>query len=66
LKLVKTYLLQQGKFYVYFFIFIAACIAFYFCFLKETGIGGVALILSWTVIVYLDYRMMSRHGLESE
>jgi K(+)-stimulated pyrophosphate-energized sodium pump len=46
----KTYLLQQGKFLMILFVFIAACIAFYFGFLKETGFGGVALILGWTVI----------------
>ncbi len=46
----KTYLLQQGKFLIVLFLFIAACIAFYFGGLKETGFGGVALILSWTVI----------------
>ena len=46
----KTYLLQQGKFLIILFIFIAACIAFYFGGIKDTGFGGVALILSWTVI----------------
>ncbi|OIP04631.1 MAG: sodium-translocating pyrophosphatase [Bacteroidetes bacterium CG2_30_32_10] len=46
----KTYLLQQGKFLIVLFIFIAACIAFYFGGIKDTGFGGVALILSWTVI----------------
>jgi K(+)-stimulated pyrophosphate-energized sodium pump len=46
----KTYLLQQGKFLLILFLFIAACIAFYFGFLQHQGVGGVALILSWTVI----------------
>src|SRR4030095_1997817 len=46
----KTYLLQQGKFLVLLFVFIAACIAFYFGVLGEAGVGGVALILMWTVI----------------
>jgi K(+)-stimulated pyrophosphate-energized sodium pump len=46
----KTYLYQQGKFLLILFLFIAACIAFYFGFLQHEGIGGVALILSWTVI----------------
>lgn len=46
----KTYLLQQGKFLVYLFLFIAACIAFYFGFLQGAGFGGVVLILGWTVV----------------
>jgi len=46
----KTYLLQQGKFLIILFIFIAACIAFYFGYLQNSGIGGVALILMWTVV----------------
>ncbi|MBK7028592.1 MAG: sodium-translocating pyrophosphatase [Bacteroidales bacterium] len=46
----KTYLIQQGKFLLILFVFIAACIAFYFGYLQHTSIGGVLLILSWTVI----------------
>ena len=46
----KTYLIQQGKFLILLFVFIALCIAFYFGFLQHTSVGGVLLILSWTVI----------------
>ena len=46
----KTYLIQQGKFLLILFIFIAACIAFYFGFLQHMSFGGVLLILSWSVI----------------
>jgi K(+)-stimulated pyrophosphate-energized sodium pump len=46
----KTYLIQQGKFLLILFIFIAACIAFYFGFLQENTFGGVMLILGWTVV----------------
>jgi K(+)-stimulated pyrophosphate-energized sodium pump len=46
----KTYLLQQGKFLLILFLFIAACIAFYFGFLQHQGVGGVVLILTWTII----------------
>ncbi len=46
----KTYLLQQGKFLIWLFLIIAACVTFYFGFLQEKGVGGVLLILSWTVI----------------
>jgi K(+)-stimulated pyrophosphate-energized sodium pump len=46
----KTYLIQQGKFLLILFAFIAACIAFYFGYLQEMSIGGVLLILSWSVV----------------
>ncbi|MBK8981766.1 MAG: sodium-translocating pyrophosphatase [Ignavibacteria bacterium] len=46
----KTYLLQQGKFLFILFLFIGACIAFYFGGLQGQSFGGVALILMWTVI----------------
>jgi len=46
----KTYLIQQGKFLIILFLFIAACVAFYFGFLQHSGFGGVVLILSWTVV----------------
>ncbi len=46
----KTYLLQQGKFLFILFLFIGACIAFYFGILENKSLGGVALILMWTVI----------------
>jgi K(+)-stimulated pyrophosphate-energized sodium pump len=46
----KTYLLQQGKFLFILFVFIAICIAFYFGYLQHNSVGGVALILMWTVV----------------
>lgn len=46
----KTYLLQQGKFLIWLFLIIAACVTFYFGFLQGQGAGGVLLILGWTVI----------------
>jgi K(+)-stimulated pyrophosphate-energized sodium pump len=46
----KTYLIQQGKFLIILFIFIAICIAFYFGFLQDKTVGGVLFILMWTVI----------------
>ena len=46
----KTYLIQQGKFLLILFAFIAACIAFYFGFLQHMGVGGVFLILMWSVV----------------
>ncbi len=46
----KTYLIQQAKFLLMLFVFIAVCIAFYFGFLQQTAVGGVLLILGWTVL----------------
>ena len=46
----KTYLIQQGKFLFWLFLIIASCVTFYFGFLQDQGVGGVALILTWTVI----------------
>ncbi|MCF8294572.1 MAG: sodium-translocating pyrophosphatase [Bacteroidales bacterium] len=48
----KTYLIQQGKFLVILFIFIGAAVSFYFGYLSEAnfGLGGVLMILGWTVL----------------
>ena len=46
----KTYLIQQGKFLMILFAFIAACIVFYFGFLQGMSWYGNLLILMWTVI----------------
>lgn len=46
----KTYLLQQGKFLIVLFLFIALIISFYFGWLQGNPVGGVLLILMWTVI----------------
>jgi K(+)-stimulated pyrophosphate-energized sodium pump len=46
----KTYLIQQGKFLIILFLFIAVCVSFYFGGLQGETIPGVALILGWTVI----------------
>jgi K(+)-stimulated pyrophosphate-energized sodium pump len=46
----KTYLLQQGKFLVVLFLFIGACVAFYYYGLQGETISSVLLILGWTVI----------------
>jgi len=46
----KTYLIQQGKFIAILFAFIGACVAFYYGYLQEMGLGSVVFILLWTVI----------------
>ena len=59
----KTYLLQQGKFLVMLFCIIGLCIAFYFGYLQAMPIGGVALILSWTVIGILGSYSVAWFGI---
>jgi len=48
----KTYLVQQGKFLMILFAFIGSAVAFYFGWLSEAhfGIGGVLMILGWTIV----------------
>ena len=59
----KTYLLQQGKFLVILFAIIGTCIAFYFGFLQSMPIGGVFLIISWTVIGILGSYSVAWFGI---
>ncbi|MCX6245514.1 MAG: sodium-translocating pyrophosphatase [Bacteroidetes bacterium] len=59
----KTYLIQQGKFLVVLFLFIGACIAFYFGGLEHKPFGGVLLILSWTVIGILGSYSVAWFGI---
>jgi len=46
----KTYLIQQGKFLILLFAIVGTIIASYFGFLQGYALGGILLILSWTVI----------------
>ncbi|MCB2209074.1 MAG: sodium-translocating pyrophosphatase [Bacteroidetes bacterium] len=75
----KTYLIQQGKFLAILFVFIGAAVAFYFGFLsqhevvnevtgvitmeKSFGIGGVLMILGWTVIGILGSYSVAWFGI---
>jgi K(+)-stimulated pyrophosphate-energized sodium pump len=59
----KTYLQQQGKFLAILFVFIAACMSFYFGFLQHTGAGGVVLIISWTVVGILGSYSVAAFGI---
>ena len=59
----KTYLQQQGKFLAILFVFIAACMSFYFGFLQHTSIGGVLLILAWTVVGILGSYSVAAFGI---
>lgn len=59
----KTYLVQQGKFLVLLFAFIGVCIAFYFGALESKGVGGVAIILLWSVIGILGSYGVAWYGI---
>lgn len=59
----KTYLVQQGKFLAILLLFIGICIAFYFGFLQGKGLGGVLLILAWTVIGILGSYSVAWYGI---
>jgi len=61
----KTYLIQQGKFLSVLFLFIGTVVAFYFGFLSENnfGLGGVFIILMWTVIGILGSYSVAWFGI---
>lgn len=61
----KTYLIQQGKFLAILFLFIGAAVAFYFGFLSEAhfGVGGVLMILGWTIIGILGSYSVAWFGI---
>ncbi|MEZ5197297.1 MAG: sodium-translocating pyrophosphatase [Bacteroidales bacterium] len=61
----KTYLVQQGKFLAILFLFIGAAVAFYFGWLSDAhfGIGGVLMILGWTVIGILGSYSVAWFGI---
>lgn len=69
-KTCSTYLKQQGKFLAILFIFIGAAVAGYFGFLAKGhdgqslfGVGGVLLILTWTVIGILGSYTVAAFGI---
>ena len=61
----KTYLIQQGKFLLILFAFIGTAVAFYFGWLSDAsfGIGGVLMILGWTVIGILGSYSVAWFGI---
>ena len=69
-KTCKAYLGQQGKFLAILFVFIGAAVAGYFGFLAKDhdgnqlfGIGGVLLILLWTVVGILGSYAVAAFGI---
>ncbi len=61
----KTYLIQQGKFLAILFLFIGSAVAFYFGYLSEAsfGVGGVLMILGWTVVGILGSYSVAWFGI---
>ncbi len=61
----KTYLIQQGKFLLILFAFIGTAVAIYFGWLSDAsfGIGGVLMILGWTVIGILGSYSVAWFGI---
>ncbi|MCD4791274.1 MAG: sodium/proton-translocating pyrophosphatase, partial [Bacteroidales bacterium] len=61
----KTYLIQQGKFLAILFLFIGAAVAFYFGWLSDAdfGVGGVLMILGWTVVGILGSYSVAWFGI---
>jgi K(+)-stimulated pyrophosphate-energized sodium pump len=61
----KTYLIQQGKFLAILFLFIGTVVAFYFGWLSDAdfGIGGVLMILGWTIIGILGSYSVAWFGI---
>ncbi|MCD6596144.1 MAG: sodium-translocating pyrophosphatase [Bacteroidales bacterium] len=67
----KIYLIEQGKFLAILFVFIGSAVAFYFGWLSvdpETGehlfgVGGVLMILGWTVIGILGSYSVAWFGI---
>ncbi|MFH0865067.1 MAG: sodium/proton-translocating pyrophosphatase, partial [Bacteroidota bacterium] len=69
-KTCKAYLKQQGKFLAILFLFIGAAVAGYFGFLAKDeageslfGIGGVLLIIGWTVVGILGSYSVAAFGI---
>ncbi|MDA3906159.1 MAG: sodium-translocating pyrophosphatase [Bacteroidales bacterium] len=66
----KTYLIQQGRFILILFAFIGTAVAFYFGFLSKDangenlfGVGGVLMILGWTVLGILGSYAVAWFGI---
>ncbi len=59
----KTYLVQQGKFLLILFLFIALVSGFYFGYLKDMGFGQVLMIIGWTVVGILGSYSVAWFGI---
>ncbi|MCX7955232.1 MAG: sodium-translocating pyrophosphatase [Bacteroidales bacterium] len=59
----KTYLIQQGKFLTILFFIVAIVIVFYFGYLQHNSVGGILLILLWTIIGILGSYSVAWFGI---
>jgi K(+)-stimulated pyrophosphate-energized sodium pump len=61
----KTYLVQQGKFLAVLFVIVGIIVAFYFGFLSggSFGVGGVLMILGWTILGILGSYSVAWFGI---
>ena len=61
----KTYLIQQGKFLAILFAIVGVIVAFYFGFLSggHFGVGGVLMILGWTILGILGSYSVAWFGI---
>ena len=61
----KIYLIQQGKFLIILFLFIGAVVAFYFGYISDAnfGLGGVSMILGWTIVGILGSYLVAWFGI---
>lgn len=59
----KTYLIQQGKFLLLLLVITGVCIAFYFGFLDNKGVGAVLTILGWSVLGILGSYAVAWYGI---
>ncbi|MBN1250832.1 MAG: sodium-translocating pyrophosphatase [Bacteroidales bacterium] len=61
----KIYLIQQGKFLGILFLFIGTVVAFYFGYLSDAnfGVGGVFMILGWTILGILGSYSVAWFGI---
>ena len=62
-KTCKTYLVQQGKFLLMLFAFIASAMAFYFLALKGQSVGTLALVLLFSVVGMLGSYTVAWYGI---
>ncbi|MDR0549229.1 MAG: sodium-translocating pyrophosphatase [Deltaproteobacteria bacterium] len=59
----KTYMFQQARLLGVLLLFVGACIAFYFGYLEDKPLSGVALILVWTIIGILGSYAVAFYGM---
>jgi len=61
----KIYLIQQGKFLIILFLFVGTAVAFYFGYLSDAhfGLGGVSMILGWTIVGILGSYAVAWFGI---